>query len=67
LTNIHADGHMTGKIKEMLMVNFYFREKKRIIPMDEPLTSYEDVVFCELTRHDVEPDQIPPELFEGFF
>jgi hypothetical protein len=34
--------------------------------MNESLTPDEDVVFRELTRLDVEPNQIPPELFEGF-
>lgn len=34
--------------------------------MDEPLTPDEDVVFHELTRLDVEPHQIPVELFAGF-
>jgi len=34
--------------------------------MDEPLTPDEDVVFRELTRLDVEPNQIPVELFAGF-
>jgi hypothetical protein len=36
--------------------------------MDEslPLTPDEDVVFREFTRLDVEPNQIPPELFMGF-
>jgi hypothetical protein len=34
--------------------------------MDEPLTPDEDVVFRELTRLDVEPHQIPVELFAGF-
>jgi hypothetical protein len=34
--------------------------------MSEPLTPDEDVVFREFTRLDVEPNQIPPELFEGF-
>ena len=34
--------------------------------MSEPLTPDEEVVFREFTRLDVEPNQIPPELFEGF-
>lgn len=34
--------------------------------MSEPLTPDEEVVFLEYTRLDVEPNQIPPELFEGF-
>ena len=34
--------------------------------MDEPLAPDEDVVFRELTRLDVEPHQIPVELFAGF-
>jgi len=36
--------------------------------MDEslPLTPDEDVVFREFTCLDVEPNQIPPELFMGF-
>lgn len=34
--------------------------------MDDPLTPDEDLVFKELLRLDVEPNQIPPELFEGF-
>ena len=34
--------------------------------MSEPLTPDEDVVFREFTRLDVEPNQIPAELFEGF-
>jgi len=34
--------------------------------MDKPLTPDEDVVFRELTRLDVEPHQIPVELFAGF-
>ena len=34
--------------------------------MTESLTPDEDTVFRELTRLDVEPNQIPPELFEGF-
>jgi hypothetical protein len=46
--------------------DYFFREKKRGIPMDEPLTPDEDVVFRELTRLDVEPNQIPVELFAGF-
>jgi len=33
---------------------------------NESLTPDEDTVFHELTRLDVEPNQIPPELFEGF-
>ena len=36
------------------------------IPMNESLTPDEDTVFRELARLDVEPNQIPPELFEGF-
>ncbi len=31
-----------------------------------PLTPDEDVVFREFLRLDVEPNQIPPELFVGF-
>ncbi len=31
-----------------------------------PLTPDEDVVFREFIRLDVEPNQIPPELFMGF-
>ena len=31
-----------------------------------PLTPDEDVVFREYVRLDVEPNQIPPELFMGF-
>jgi len=31
-----------------------------------PLTPDEDVVFREFLRLDVEPNQIPPELFLGF-
>ena len=31
-----------------------------------PLTPDEDVVFREFVRLDVEPNQIPPELFVGF-
>lgn len=31
-----------------------------------PLTQDEDVVFREFLRLDVEPNQIPPELFIGF-
>jgi hypothetical protein len=31
-----------------------------------PLTPDEDVVFREYIRLDVEPNQIPPELFVGF-
>ena len=34
--------------------------------MDDPLTPDEDLVFKELLRLDVEPNQVPPELFEGF-
>ena len=34
--------------------------------MEQPLTPDEDVVFRELTRLDVEPNQIPVELFAGF-
>ena len=34
--------------------------------MSEPLTPDEEVVFREYTRLDVEPNQIPVELFEGF-
>jgi len=34
--------------------------------MDDALTPDEDLVFRELLRLDVEPNQIPPELFEGF-
>ena len=34
--------------------------------MSDPLTPDEDVVFRELIRLDVEPNQIPPELFGGF-
>ena len=34
--------------------------------MDEPLTPDEDLVFREFTRLDVEPNQIPVELFAGF-
>ena len=34
--------------------------------MEEPLPPDEDVVFRELTRLDVEPNQIPVELFAGF-
>ena len=34
--------------------------------MDEPLTPDEDVVFREFTRLDVEPNQIPAELYAGF-
>jgi hypothetical protein len=34
--------------------------------MIEPLTPDEDVVFREFTRLDVEPNQIPPELYAGF-
>jgi len=31
--------------------------------MDEPLTPDEDVVYQEFTRLDVEPNQIPPDLY----
>ena len=34
--------------------------------MREPLAPDEEVVFREFTRLDVEPNQIPAELFEGF-
>ena len=34
--------------------------------MDEPLTPDEDVVYQEFTRLDVEPNQIPPDLYAGF-
>ena len=34
--------------------------------MSEPLTPDEERVFQEYTRLDVEPNQIPVELFEGF-
>jgi hypothetical protein len=34
--------------------------------MSEPLTPDEDMVLQEFTSLDVEPNQIPPELFEGF-
>ena len=34
--------------------------------MSTPLTPDEDVVFREFLRLDVEPNQIPPELFSGF-
>jgi len=34
--------------------------------MTESLPPDEDTVFRELNRLDVEPNQIPPELFEGF-
>ena len=34
--------------------------------MSEPLTPDEDIVFHELLRLDVEPNQVPVELFEGF-
>ena len=34
--------------------------------MSEPLAPDEEVVFREFTRLDVEPNQIPAELFEGF-
>jgi len=34
--------------------------------MDEPLTPDEDVVYREFTRLDVEPNQIPPDLYAGF-
>jgi hypothetical protein len=34
--------------------------------MSESLTPDEDVVFREFTRLDVEPNQIPAELFAGF-
>jgi hypothetical protein len=34
--------------------------------MSEPLTPDEDVVFREFLRLDVEPNQIPPELYAGF-
>lgn len=34
--------------------------------MGEPLTPDEDAVFREFTRLDVEPNQIPAELFAGF-
>jgi uncharacterized protein Usg len=35
-------------------------------PLPLPLTPDEDVVFREFIRLDVEPNQIPPELYEGF-
>jgi hypothetical protein len=44
----------------------YFRKKERGTAMSEHLTPDEDVVFRELTRLDVEPNQIPPELYPGF-
>ena len=34
--------------------------------MRGPLAPDEEVVFREFTRLDVEPNQIPAELFEGF-
>ncbi len=34
--------------------------------MSEPLTPDEDVVFREFMRLDVEPNQIPVELYAGF-
>ena len=34
--------------------------------MDEPLTPDEDVVYREFLRLDVEPNQIPPDLYAGF-
>jgi|GEM_PF-1680366 len=34
--------------------------------MSEPLAPDEDVVFREFTHLDIEPNQIPAELFEGF-
>ena len=34
--------------------------------MDEPLTPDEDVVYREFIRLEVEPNQIPPDLFAGF-
>lgn len=34
--------------------------------MGEPLTPDEDAVFREFTRLEVEPNQIPAELFAGF-
>jgi hypothetical protein len=34
--------------------------------MRKPLTPDEEVVFREFTHLDVEPNQIPAELFEGF-
>lgn len=34
--------------------------------MDEPLTPDEDAVMSELQRLDLEPNEIPPALFEGF-
>ena len=34
--------------------------------MSKPLAPDEEVVFREFTRLDVEPNQIPAELFEGF-
>ena len=34
--------------------------------MSEPLTPDEDVVFREFSRLDVEPNQIPAELYAGF-
>ena len=34
--------------------------------MDEPLTPDEEAVMGELKRLDLEPNEIPPALFEGF-
>jgi hypothetical protein len=44
------------------------KKKERYMNMSEPLplTPDEDVVFREYIRLDVEPNQIPPELFTGF-
>jgi hypothetical protein len=47
-------------------MTIFLGRKERGIPMSEPLTPDEDVVLREFTRLDVEPNEIPPELFEGF-
>jgi hypothetical protein len=44
------------------------KKRERYMTMSEPLplTPDEELVFCEYIRLDVEPNQIPPELFMGF-
>lgn len=42
------------------------KEEREVIPESESSTPDEDVVFREFTCLDVEPDQVPAELFAGF-